>query len=574
MQSEQELVDRAKAWIAADPDPVTQAELSALIDAKDWVELGERMNGALSFGTAGLRGIVGAGPNRMNRAVVIRTTSGLASYLLQHVKDARTLPVIVGYDGRLTSEEYARDTIRVLTRAGIPVRYFAMAAPTPLVAYAARQLGASAAVVVTASHNPAEYNGYKVYAGNAIQIVPPVDEQIADAIEKAPQPKNIPLSEFELNRPTESASLIPDSLIERYYDDILPVRPACAKDQNISIVYTPMHGVGWRFAEQAFLRSGYRNVTVVAEQAAPDGHFPTVKFPNPEEAGAMDLAFALAAKVKADVVVANDPDADRLAIALPKGGGYQQLTGNQVGLLLADFALQYAPKLPQPLVAQSIVSSPMLESIATAYGAAYAQTLTGFKWIWNAALDLARDHGVRFCFGYEEALGYSIGPLVRDKDGISVAVVFADLVAHCKASGTTVLERLAELYRRHGLWVSFQRSLVMPGTSGQAQIAAMMKKVTNTPPPVLGTRAVVSTTDYQSGEENRPRWLHNTSLFELRLAGGGRVLVRPSGTEPKLKIYVDLRVEVAPDAALTAREAEAEAEAKSIAEATEVFLRG
>jgi len=572
MQSEQELSEAAKAWSVADPDPQTQSELAQLIEAKDWVELRERMAGTLSFGTAGLRGIVGAGSNRMNRAVVLRTSSGLASYLLKHVPDAKTLPVIVGYDGRLTSEEYAQATIAVLTRAGIPVRYFSMPAPTPLVAYAARQLAASAAVVITASHNPPEYNGYKVYAGNAIQIVPPVDEQIAAAIANAPPPKDVPLSDFELAKPNANATLIPDSLIERYYDDILTIRPACEKDQNIEIVYTPMHGVGWRFMQQAFARSGYQRVSVVAEQAEPDGHFPTVKFPNPEEPGAMDLAFALAKKMNADLVVANDPDADRLAIALPEKGGYRQLTGNQVGLLLADFALEYASKLPRPLVAQSIVSSPMLESLALSHGAAYAQTLTGFKWIWNAALDLERDEGVRFCFGYEEALGYSIGPLVRDKDGISVGVVFADLVAQCKARGTTALARLSELYRKHGLWVSGQRSLVLPGTSGQAQIAAAMHKVAATPPTQLSSREVVGTTDYQQGEAGRPRWLHNTSLFELRLSGGGRVLVRPSGTEPKLKIYVDLRVEVSPTEDLKLREVEAETEAKAIAAATESFL--
>ncbi len=574
MQSEQELIEAAKAWMLADPDPQTQSELAQLIEAQDWVELRERMAGTLSFGTAGLRGIVGAGSNRMNRAVVLRTSSGLASYLLKHVPDAKTLPVIVGYDGRLTSEEYAQATIAVLMRAGIPVRYFSRPAPTPLVAYAARQLAASAAVVITASHNPPEYNGYKVYAGNAIQIVPPVDSQIAAAIASAPLPKDIPLSDFELAKPNASATLIPDSLIERYYDDILTVRPGCEKDQNIEIVYTPMHGVGWHFMQQAFARSGYQRVSVVAEQAKPDGHFPTVKFPNPEEPGAMDLAFALAKKMNADLVVANDPDADRLAIALPENGGYRQLTGNQVGLLLADFALEYASKLPRPLVAQSIVSSPMLESLARAHGAAYAQTLTGFKWIWNAALDLERDEGVRFCFGYEEALGYSIGPIVRDKDGISVGVVFADLVAHCKARGTTALARLSELYRKHGLWVSGQRSSVLPGTSGQAQIAAAMQKVAVTPPTQLGSREVVGTTDYQQGEAGRPRWMHNTSLFELRLSGGGRVLVRPSGTEPKLKIYVDLRVEVSPTEDLKLREVEAEGEAKIIAAATESFLVG
>ncbi len=530
-------------WIAADPDPATRAELQSLLDEGDQAALADRMAGTLAFGTAGIRGAVEAGSNRMNRAVVIRTTRGLADYLLATRPGAR--PVVVGFDGRLSSRAFAGDAVGVLAEAGIPVRYFPEVAPTPLVAYAARVLRASAAVVVTASHNPQQDNGYKVYDANAAQIVPPTDAGIAAAIDRVGRAIDVPRVEDALAGASDLAQPVEASLAARYVEEVLALRPSIPADRGLRIVYTPLHGVGRMLAERVLRRAGFADLHVVAEQAEPDGRFPTVAFPNPEEPGALDLAVALASRVDADLILANDPDADRLAVCLPRDGVWAMLTGNQVGQLLADFLLEHAGPGPTPLVVNSVVSSPMLASIAAARGARCETTLTGFKWIANAALDLEAAEGTRFVFGYEEALGYTVGRVVRDKDGVSAALLFAELAAHCRAEGETVFDRLARLYRRHGLWVSIQRSVVRAGPQGAAEIVAAMELLRRSRPERLGGVEVTAATDFREGAEQRPRWLAATPLVVLDLGPLGRALVRPSGTEPKLKIYVDRRVDLA-----------------------------
>ena len=564
--SDEPSIEAARAWIAQDPDPETRAELEALIAAGNQAELRERMLAPLECGTAGLRGVVGAGLSRMNRAVVIRATRGLADYLLARHPDARALPVVVGYDGRLSSRQFAEDTLGVLVAAGIPVRFFDQPVPTPLVAYAARQLSATAAIVITASHNPPEYNGYKVYAANAAQIVPPVDVEISERIAAVPSAKDVPLEAGVLSGSHPRAERVPDSFFDRYLAEVDAVRPRVERDQQLCIVYTPMHGVGWRYVKETFARAGYPNVHVVEAQAEPDGRFPSVHFPNPEEPGALDLATALATEKKADLILANDPDADRLAVCIPTATGrFRQLTGNQVGLLLGDFLLEHALRAPRALVGSSIVSSPMLGAIAEHYGARFEQTLTGFKWIWNAALDLEAQEGVRFAFGYEEALGYSVGRVVRDKDGVSAALLLADLAAHEQREGRGLGERLERLYRRHGLWVSVQKSITRAGSEGLAEIERAMQLVSEKPPERLGNERVSRVTDFRSGAEARPRWLPATSLIALELEGGARVLVRPSGTEPKLKIYVDLSVPLGEGERMSVKEEEATRVAQALA---------
>ncbi|MFH1331648.1 MAG: phospho-sugar mutase [Actinomycetota bacterium] len=531
-----------EAWIAADPDPATRAELQALLGAGDRATLADRMGGTLAFGTAGIRGVVEAGSNRMNRAVVIRTTRGVADYLA--ATRPGTGPVVVGFDGRLSSRAFGEDTVGVLVAAGIPVRYFPEVVPTPLVAYAARVLGATAAVVVTASHNPPRDNGYKAYDANAAQIIPPVDAGIAAAIGRVGPANEVPRVEGAFEGTSGLARAIEPTVAGCYVEEVLALRPALPADRSLRIVYTPMHGVGRLLAERVLRRAGFADLHVVAEQAEPDGRFPTVAFPNPEEPGALDLARALAAGVGADLILANDPDADRLAVCLPRGVEWVMLTGNQVGLLLADFLLEHAGPGATPLVVNSIVSSPMLASIAAHYGARFEATLTGFKWIANAALDLAAAEGIRFIFGYEEALGYTAGPVVRDKDGISAAFLFAELTAHCRAVGETVWDRLTRLYRRHGLWVSTQRSVVRPFPQGAAEIATAMESLRRKVPERLAGVEVTGVADFREGAERRPRWLAATPLVGLDLGDSGRALVRPSGTEPKLKVYVDRRVEL------------------------------
>ena len=531
-----DLTTAAAEWIAGDPDPITRAELQGIVDSGDVDELTERMGATLQFGTAGLRGRVEAGSNRMNRATVIRATKGLADYLLA-TTGIEAGPVVVGRDARLSSATFMDDTIGVLVAAGFKVRYFADPAPTPLVAYAALQSGAVAAIVVTASHNPPADNGYKVYAQNGAQIIPPTDSDIATAIAAAGPASAVPRAEIV----GAAAEPIGEDLFADYLLDVAQSLPDSTGDRNISIVYAAMHGVGGKYVVAALDRFGFSRVHPVAAQFEPDGHFPTVAFPNPEEPGAMDLSHELAMSMDADLVIANDPDTDRLAVSIPEPGvGYRQLTGNQIGVLLADYMLA-GGGTDRPLVFNSIVSSPMLASIADEYGAGFDRTLTGFKWIWNAALDLEAEGRGSYVFGYEEALGYSVGQTVRDKDGISAAVAFAALVADARANGQTVWDRLADLYRRHGLWVSTQKSAVRPGAEGADEIAAAMRLLSDRTPDTLGGLPVTGVTDYRGGAEDGPRYLAATPLVELSLGDAGRALIRPSGTEPKLKIYVDLR---------------------------------
>jgi len=557
------LAAATRSWIEADPDPDTRRELEDLLQEGAADELAERMAGTLEFGTAGIRGRVEAGSNRMNRAVVIRTTAGLAQYLVSQDHDG---PVVVGYDARLSSRGFMKDTVAVLAAAGLTVRYFDQPVPTPIVAYAALAADARAAIVITASHNPPYDNGYKVYDTNGAQIVPPTDKAIADAIDRVGPAADVPMMDEPLA--SSLVSRVDSDVFGRYLSDLERSRHVKPRTKDLRIVYTPLHGVGGRYVVEALAHFGYAEVSPVRKQYAPDGHFPTVDFPNPEEPGALDLATAQATAEHADLIVANDPDTDRLAVSLDRPDtGWMPLTGNQIGVLLGDFILSTTDER-DPIVINSIVSSPMLGTIAVAHGAGFAQTLTGFKWIWNAALDLQQAGRGRFVFGYEEALGYSVAPGVRDKDGISAAVLFADLAAHAADEGVTVLDRLESLYRRHGLWVSTQRSVVRPGTEGASEIADAMDRLGASPPTHMGDAEISSVVDYRTGAESRPRYLGETPLVALELGALGRILVRPSGTEPKLKVYVDLTQPLGDADDLWVQEAALSAEAGRLAEAT------
>jgi phosphomannomutase len=559
---------RALAWAEGDPDPVTKAELSALLAAPDLAatDLADRFAGALEFGTAGLRGVLGAGPNRMNRAVVLRTTWGLAKYLKDVVPDVATRGVVIGFDGRRMSPEFSADTAGVLAAAGIKVHLFTDYAPTPLTAYAIGKVGAVAGVMVTASHNPPEYNGYKAYWGNGAQIIPPVDTGIAAAIELAPKACDVPRMDLAEARKKGLLVDLGEATERAYLDAILGVSVAGKGDRTLGIVYTPMHGVGGKLATKVFAEAGFGRVVSVPEQAVPDGAFPTVAFPNPEEKGAMDLSFALARKEKADLVLANDPDADRLAVAVPLASsptGYLQLTGNQVGVLLGHYLLTERPASAGPrLVIASLVSSPMLGVIAAKLGVRYEETLTGFKWIANRAMQLEAE-GLSFVFGYEEALGYTVGDVVRDKDGISAALVFAEFTAVLRAKGKTVLDALDAVYRAYGLFVSSQVNITKKGADGAAQIKAMMTKLRAAPPGEVGPRKVVAVRDFQSqvrkdaAGKTTPLSLPPSNVLAYELDGGSRIIARPSGTEPKIKFYFDVREEMRADETLTQAEARA-----------------
>ncbi|MFZ5468175.1 MAG: phospho-sugar mutase [Myxococcota bacterium] len=531
-----EIRRRAQNWQKSDPDPVTAAELEKLLARNDEAELADRFTGSLEFGTAGLRGVLGAGSNRMNRAVVRRTTAGLARYLKRQVPEVATRGVVVGRDGRRMSAEFAEDTACVLAAEGIPAWVFPQLVPTPVTAFATLRLGAAAAVMVTASHNPPEYNGYKVYWGNGAQIVPPHDVGIAaaiEAVEPADQVKLVPQAEARTKKLWRE---VPPAVERAYLDAILALR-VHQDAHHLELVYTAMHGVGGRFVDAAMREAGFR-VHPVPEQHQPDGNFPTVRFPNPEEKGAMDLAFALAEKVKAPLVLANDPDADRLAVLARDGAGrLRALTGNEVGVLLGHYLLtQKMPRPPKPLVITTIVSSAQLGEIAAELGALYEETLTGFKWIANRALEREAGEGATFVFGYEEALGYTVGTVARDKDGVGAALVFADLAAWAHARGTTVFGYLEEIQRRHGLFVAQQANFTFPGASGQAVIRGIMEGFRVRPPSRIGEMTVREVLDYQAGARGLPP--SNVIAYVL---DGGRVTLRPSGTEPKIKYYFELK---------------------------------
>jgi len=551
---------RVAAWLARDPDPSTRAALEAAARAGDTAELERAFAGRLAFGTAGLRGVLGPGPARMNRLVVRETTAGLAAYLLAQVPGAQQRGVVVGYDGRVLSRELAQDTASVLAARGIVAHLFTREAPTPLCAFAVRELGAAAGVVVTASHNPPEYNGYKVYWGNGAQIIPPHDSGIAAAIDEAAR-RDVPWIELDIARARGLVRELGDEMTERYLAGVagLSVHSRGDARGRLRLAYTPLHGVGARVAEEALRRAGFERVSTVASQREPDGRFPTVRFPNPEEPGAMDAVLALAAETQAELAVANDPDADRFAAAVRTPGGYRMLTGNEIGVLLGADRLEHAA--PGDLVVTTIVSSRLLGVMARAKGAAYAETLTGFKWIANVGLE-RETRGERFVFGYEEALGYTLGGLVRDKDGISALVGFAELAASLAERGDTVLTLLERIARQHGLYVSGQKSLALaPGRAGPG----IGDRLRGAPPSRVGGRRVTRVTDVLAGTwrdadgSTGVTGLPPSDVLVYALEGDARVIVRPSGTEPKLKCYYELRETVTTSEVMPAAEARAQA---------------
>jgi phosphomannomutase len=534
-----DLLNTALEWIEGDPDPATRSALQAMVDADDQDGLQAAIGEPLAFGTAGIRGEVGPGPGRMNRATVIRTTAGLAEHLLTRHGGPPDRAVALGFDARPDSMTFAEDTAGVLAAAGIRVRFFPDVTPTPLVAFAAKHLDAPAAVVITASHNPPADNGYKVYDANAAQIISPTDLEISDAISRVGLAADVPRVEGVFTGSSDLVAPMPENIFDAYAAQVQEARPN-PQVSDLDIVYTPLHGVGGDTLLRMCIDAQHTGLIPVPEQRHPDGAFPTVDFPNPEEPGALDLALDLAKEVGADLLLANDPDADRLAVAVPTGGDWRLLSGNELGALLGDYVLRYWDHAEPPIVVNSVVSSPMLGRIAALRDAVHETTLTGFKWIINAGLALEDSGAGRFAFGYEEALGYSVGRTVRDKDGISAAIVMADLAAEESGAGRSVIDRLHDLWDEVGLWVSAQQSIVRDGPEGQAELLAAVDRVGSSPPDLIGGLDVTDVTDYRVGEEARPIWLGKQDLIEVTLGSTGRILVRPSGTEPKLKIYVDL----------------------------------
>ncbi|MBY5163562.1 phospho-sugar mutase [Salsipaludibacter albus] len=545
---DQELLARARAWVAGDPDRDSAAQLQAMVDAGAEEALRDHVAGDLAFGTAGLRGAVGPGPDRMNRAVVIRATRGLADHLLATVDGARERGVAVGFDARPDSERFAHDVMSVLLAAGFTVHAHLTPTATPLVAFAARRLSTAAAVVVTASHNPPADNGYKVYDQHGVQITPPDDRLIAEAIAAVGPAVDVP----GVGDGIEGVHELGEEAMAAYVAAITADEVVAAPrgdHPSVPLVVTPMHGVGGGPVERILQARGH-HVVRVDGQWEPDGRFPTVDFPNPEEPGALDLAEATATDVGAAVILANDPDADRLAVAVPTAQGWRRLSGDEVGCVFAHHLLsRTGGDLERPLVASSIVSSARLGRIAAAFDARHEVTLTGFKWLWRAGRELA-DQGWHWVMGYEEALGYSLGDAVRDKDGINAAATMADLVVELAAEGRVLVDLLADLDERYGRWANVQASVRRTGATGADEILAAVDAATRVDGDALGMRTIERVVDHRAPTPDAPAWRPTTPLVVWHLSGGGRVLVRPSGTEPKLKVYVDLPLDDGEEAGL------------------------
>ena len=505
-------VAAAQAWQAIDPDPVTRAELDALMALDDPAPLRRRFAGRLQFGTAGIRGELGAGPTRMNRVTVRRATAGLAAYLLATRPDAAERGLVVCCDARVNSEVFALDTARVAAALGLPALLLPRPQPTPVLAWSVSRLGAVGGVMITASHNPPRDNGYKVYLDDGSQIVSPVDVEIAEAIDA------VELGAIRLVDEDDSlVRHLGEDVVHAYLDAVPGVRmdPSLTA---VEVAYTPMHGVGGATLVAAFERAGWPAPHVVQEQFEPDAAFPTVAFPNPEEPGAMDLVMALAREVGADIALANDPDADRLGVAIPMpDGGWRRLGGDEIGWLLADHILARTHGADR-LVVTTLVSSSLLGRMAEEAGVHYAETFTGFKWI----AETARRHPeLRFVFGYEQALGYLVTDQPRDKDGITAAVLMAEVAARARADGRTLQGRLDGIAARFGRHVSVERSVRMEPAVAAVRVAELRSR----PPESLAGRAVDEVTAYEEA-----------NLLRLQ-CGASRVQVRPSGTEPKLKVY-------------------------------------
>ncbi|WP_263731665.1 phospho-sugar mutase [Cellulomonas sp. SG140] len=576
-----DLVSQVRAWIDDDPDPTTAAELTALLARAETperpaaghrtdpahqrarqdaeiarAELADRFSGLLEFGTAGLRGAMGGGPHRMNRAVVIRAAAGLGQYLLGELEGLTPPPrVVVGYDARHRSRDFALDSVSVLTAVGIEALLLPAALPTPVLAFCVRHLGADAGIMVTASHNPAADNGYKVYLGGRVtedaargsQIVPPVDAAIAAHIAHVRSVASVPRAE-------SGWRVLGTDVVDEYVAATLSAAPSAPADlalaSDLRIVLTPMHGVGARVATRVLAEAGFTHVSLVPEQAEPDPDFPTVAFPNPEEPGALDLALGLARDEGADLVLALDPDADRCAVGVldrrarsfhgpdtAAAEGWRGLHGDETGALLGWSVAEELSGRPGAVLASSIVSSRQLECIATDHGLGFTPTLTGFKW-------LSRVEGL--VFGYEEALGYCVDPQhVHDKDGISAALRVARLAAGLKGQGRTLLDLLDDLARRYGLYLSGQVAARFEDVAG---IAAAVDRLRSAPPSRLGGSPVVRIDDLAAGTDDDRGGLPPTEGLRLLTEDGTRVVVRPSGTEPKVKCYLEVIVPVAPDA--------------------------
>jgi phosphomannomutase len=526
--SRADLEARARAWLEVDPDPATRSELEALLARTDLdalPELAERFAGPLRFGTSGFRAPMGAGPARMNRQVVRAVAAGLADWL------GPGRLVVVGHDARHRSDDFARHVVAALAARHCRVRHAVVAVPTPLVAFAVRHLAADAGVMITASHNPRNDNGIKVYLGDGAQPVPPADAEIELAVDLRLGTAVPGDADPGALAATPGVAELGDDVVDAYVGHVVSLVEAGPR--ALAVTYTALHGVGLELTGRVFAAAGFPPLDVVGAQAVPDGDFPTVLFPNPEEPGALDLAVARARAAGSDLVIAHDPDADRLGVAAPHpDGDWRRLDGDRIAALLADHLLRTRTG-PEPMVVRTIVSSSLLDRLAEAHGARHEETLTGFKWVVRPGIA----HPERtWVFGYEEALGFSVDGFVRDKDGIAAALVLAEVAARLRAEGRTVWHRLDDLAARFGHHLTAGWSWRFDGPGAGARPAVAMARLREVPPSTVAGRAVTALVDLASGGDGFP----SADVVVLHLDDGSQLSFRPSGTEPKLKAYAEV----------------------------------
>lgn len=515
--------ERYEQWLHAPwIDEKSRLELAQLTDEK---EIEDRFYRDLAFGTAGMRGIMGAGTNRMNVFIVRKATFGLANYLKQEFPGEYQKGVVIAYDSRSHSAEFAQETARVLCACGVPAKIFRHLEPVPILSFAVRHLKAAGGVVITASHNPKEYNGYKVYDAQGCQLVPALADKLTAYVESVTDVKSIPLTGGE-----NFLTLLDQNVVERYLDAVQQSSIAPSNASELKIVYTPLHGSGNVPVRAILDRCGFTDVTVVPEQELPDGDFPTVPVPNPENRGALQMGIALAEKIGAHIVIGTDPDSDRIGCAVRAGREYRLLSGNQIGALLVDFVLSHRDVTPRSTVITTVVTGDLGAKAAESHGAAVTRTLTGFKYIGEKMTRFERTGEAQFVMGYEESYGYLVGTHARDKDAVVAAMLICQMAAETKAAGQTLWDRLEGLYAALGYYLDWQQSFTLRGKDGAAQIAKTMARLRSGHTAFDG---VVKVLDYSTGIDGLPR----ENVMKFLCSDGSWFAVRPSGTEPKIKIY-------------------------------------
>jgi len=539
---------RADVWLRAPYDEATIAAVKELFDTQQYTELTDSFYKDLEFGTGGLRGIMGVGTNRMNKYTIGRATQGLSNYLLKTYA-GQTIKVAISFDSRNNSQSFARLVADVFSANGIQVYLFSELRPTPHLSFAVRHLSCQAGVILTASHNPKEYNGYKAYWNDGGQLVPPHDKNVIKEVYAIEGPDEIKFTPNEAN-----IHLLGKEMDDAYLNAIeaLTIRPeTVARQKDLKIVYSPIHGTGVTLVPPALQRWGFVNVHVVEAQAEPDGNFPTVIYPNPEEEEAMSLAVNAGERIGADVIFATDPDADRVGAAVKNSRGeYQLLNGNQIGSLLVNYVLsakkEQGDLRPDDYVVKTIVTTSLIADIAKQYGVTYYDTLTGFKYI--GELITSKNGQGRFLVGGEESYGYLVGELVRDKDAVVSAVFIAEMAAYYKDQGKTLFDALIDLYVQHGYYKEKLISLTKKGKAGAEEIKAMMERLRSNPPQTLGGIDVAEIKDYESSESYNLKTgkrevinLPKSDVLQFITVDGDVISARPSGTEPKIKFYCSVR---------------------------------